>query len=238
MEAPIARVNASFAERSATTLERVQYICASTPEEKRLVFKTRLATIKQEDLVPSVNEQRGHDDVYDASSNHWNIILLLDGVLMSTARVHVGESERAVLPSMCTFANVLGPLLRGGRRIIDLTRVAANPEIARRLPELPFLTLRTAWLAAEHFHGNIITTACIPEHQAFYRRVFGFESLCLPRFCPQIGRVVVCMTVNFRDQKARVESHYPVFRSTYRERQQIFGEHNHLHSRATTLCVT
>ena len=223
MEASLVTATSSFAERAARILERVEHRCALTPEEKELVYRTRYVAYSRQNLIQPRRDGRIFDDLYDDSPNHWNIMTFLDGEFVSTFRIHVGSGERAILPSLSTFHDVLGPFLRQGCVIVDPTRIAAKLEFAGTFPELPYLTIRAAWLAAEHFQADIVTSTCIHEHQAFYRRVFGFESLCLPRAYPQISHPIVCMALDYRAHRARVEARYPLFRSTEGERRKIFG---------------
>jgi hypothetical protein len=235
MEASLASANTSFAERAAKILERVEHRCALTSNDKELVYSTRYIAYKRENLIQPRLDERIYDESYDESPNHWNIMTFLDGEFVSTFRIHVGQGVTAILPSLSTFSDVLGPFVREGRVIVDPTRIAAKLEFAGKVPELPYLTIRAAWLAAEHFRGDIIVSTCIREHEAFYRRVFGFESLCLPRAYPQINRAIVCMALDYRAQKARVETRYPLFRSTESERQKIFGAPTRLSHRKTAV---
>lgn len=213
----------SVGERAARILARVEHRCAVTSEDKELVYRTRYAAYARQNLLQSGYDGRIFDDIYDTSSNHWNIMTYLDGEFISTFRIHIGAGEGAILPSLSTFSDVLMPLVRRGCLIVDPTRIAAKIEVAGTFPELPYLTIRAAWLAAEHFEADVITSTCIREHQAFYRRVFGFQSLCLPRAYPHISPSIVCMALQYPEHRARVESRYPIFRSTEGERCKIFG---------------
>ncbi len=223
MEASLVSANSSFAERAAKLLEKVEHRCALTSDDKELVYKTRYIAYRRQDLLQARPDERIFDDLYDESPNHWNIMTFIDGEFVSTFRIHVGQGEQAVLPSRAAFDDVLGPFVREQRLIVDPTRIAAKLEFAGKVPELPYLTIRAAWLAAKHFEADIIVSTCIREHQAFYRRVFGFESLCLPRAYPRINRAIVCMALDYNAHKARVEARYPLFRSTESERYKIFG---------------
>ena len=73
-------------------------------------------------------------NLYDESPNHWNIMTFLDGEFVSTFRIHVGQGVTAILPSLSTFSDVLGPFVREGRVIVDPTRIAAKLEFAGESP--------------------------------------------------------------------------------------------------------
>jgi hypothetical protein len=230
MKASLAIKPSSFAERAARILERVEHRCAFTSRDKELVYRTRYEAYIRQNLVQPRADKRIFDRPYDESPNHFNIMTFLDGEFISTFRIHVGSGEHAILPSVQTFGDVMQAYLRGGGVIVDPTRIAAKLEMAGKLPELPYLTVRAAWLAAEHFRGETIISTCIREHQAFYRRVFGFRPLCLPRPYPLISRPIVCMALDYRAERARVEARYPIFRSDEQERENIFGARASLES--------
>jgi hypothetical protein len=213
----------SFAERAIRLLDRAEHRCAVTPRDKELVYRTRYEAYIRSGLIQPSADERLFDESYDTSPNHFNIMTYLDGEFISTFRIHIGCGDRVVLPSAENFRDVLEPFLRSGGVVVDPTRIAAKLEMAGRLPELPYLTVRAAWLAAEHFGAETIVSTCVRDHQAFYRRVFGFKSLCLPRPYPLISRPITCMALDYRAHKANVESRYPIFCSSERERKTIFG---------------
>ena len=82
------------------------------------------------------------------------------------------------------FGDVLHPRLDRGEVFIDPARFVADPEKAQRFPELPYLTLRLAYLACEYFNADIGLAMVRAEHQAFYRRVFLHETIAEPRLFP------------------------------------------------------
>ena len=82
--------------------------------------------------------------------------------------------------------------------IIDPARFVADPDKAKRFPELPYVTLRLAYMACEYFKADLGLAIVRPEHQAFYRRVFLHETIAEPRLFPGLikpveseGRVLV-----------------------------------------------
>ena len=82
------------------------------------------------------------------------------------------------------FGDILHPRLDHGEVFIDPARFVADPEKARRFPELPYLTLRLAYLACEYFNADTGLALVRPEHQAFYRQVFLHETIAEPRLFP------------------------------------------------------
>jgi len=223
MHASLAIAPSGFLERAAWVSERVEHRCALTEQDQDLVYRMRYVAESRQNPSESRADGRLFDEDYDDSPNHYEIMTFLDDEFVNTLRIHVGAGENAILPSIAAFSDVLTPFLREGRVILDLSRIAANLEYARKFPELPYLTIRAAWLAAEHFDADVIISTCFGEHQAFYRRLFGFDPLCSTRACPQTSRAIACMGLDYRAEKQRVEDRFPLFRSTEAERHSIFG---------------
>ena len=116
---------------------------------------------------------------------------MFDGELYSSVRISVLTSEWRMSCSAEVFGDILHPRLDRGEVIIDPARFVADPDKAKRFPELPYLTLRLAYMACEYFNADIGLAIVRAEHQAFYRRVFLHETIAEPRFVPgpaQTGR--------------------------------------------------
>ena len=72
----------------------------------------------------------------------------------------------------------------GARSSSIPTRFVADPDQVKRFPELPYLTLRLAYMACEYFNADLGLAIVRAEHQAFYRRVFLHETIAEPRMFP------------------------------------------------------
>jgi hypothetical protein len=223
MDASLASRTSSFFERAASVLARVEHRCALTAEDAERVYRLRYGAYSQQSPVHWRSEGRVYDEDYDNSPNQYKIMTFLDEEFVSTFRIHVDSGRDAVLPSLSAFPELLTPILRQGRVVVDLTRVAVKLEFARTFPELPFLTIRAAWLAAQHFEADMITTTCFADQQAVYGRAFGFELLGAPRAALQGARTMACMALDCRTNRQSVENRYPMFRSTAAERRSIYG---------------
>ena len=81
------------------------------------------------------------------------------------------------------FGDLLQPELDRGKVIVDPTRFVADPDKAKRFPELPYVTLRLAYVACAYFNADLGLAIVRAEHQAFYRRVFLHEDHCASRAC-------------------------------------------------------
>ena len=126
------------------------------------------------------------------------------------------------------FGEILNPRLDRGEVIIDPARFVADPDKAQRFPELPYVTLRLAYMACEYFNADLGLAIVRAEHQAFYRRVFLHETIAEPRFFPGLLKPVGLMAADFPAMRDKVFERYPMMRSTAFERRMLFergGEH-------------
>ena len=124
--------------------------------------------------------------------NAWTFGVYFHGELYSSIRISVLTSEWRMSPSAELFGDILHPELDRGEVIIDPTRFVADPDKAKRFPELPYVTLRLAYMACEYFNADIGLAIVRAEHQAFYRRVFLHETWCRAAIVPgpvEAGRI-------------------------------------------------
>ncbi len=164
-----------------------------------------------------------YDTVYDELDNGHITLSYIDDEFAATFRVHVGNSEHPVLPSLAVFPDAIRPPLLAGLTVVDPTRLAARLDASVKHPELPYVALRPAWLASEHYGADLVLATVAAEHAPFYRRVFGYTQLSEPRDYPELTFKVVCLGLDFELAKADVEARYPFFRSTRSEREALFG---------------
>ena len=120
------------------------------------------------------------------------------------------------------FGEILYPRLDRGEVIIDPARFVADPDKVKRFPELPYLTLRLAYMACEYFNADLGLAIVRAEHQAFYRRVFLHETIAEPRMFPGLLKPVGLMAADFPTMKEKVFERYPMMRSTAFERRMLF----------------
>jgi hypothetical protein len=121
------------------------------------------------------------------------------------------------------FGDVLHKRLDRGEVFVDPARFAADPEKSQRFQELPYLTLRLAYLACDHFNADTGLAMVRTDHHAFYRRVFLHETLTEPRAFPGWhSRKVVLMASDFRTLREKVMARFPIMRSNAFERRMLF----------------
>ena len=182
--------------RSLNLLERVDYRLAQTAAEKEEIYHLRYRAYSREGMVKESAERRVTDQ-FDDLPNTW------------TFGVHL-------------FGEILNPKLDRGEVMLDPSRFVADPDKAGRFPELPYLTLRLAYMACEYFKADFGLAIVRPEHQAFYRRVFLHETIAEPRLVPGLAKPFGLMAADFPALHERVFERYPIMRSTAFERRMLF----------------
>jgi hypothetical protein len=208
--------------RGSGLFDRVDYRLIETPEERDSVYLMRYRAYLHGGLI-SPSESRRIIDSYDEAPNALIFGIYLDGELCSSLRLHVLTSE--CRPSYTTelFGDVLHGRLDRGEVFIDPARFAADPEKAKRFPELPYVTLRLAYLACDHFNADTGLAMVRTDHQAFYHRVFLHQTITEPRAFPGWhSKQVTLMASDFRTLREKVLARFPIMRSSVFERRMLF----------------
>jgi hypothetical protein len=215
--------------RNSDLLDQVDYRLMQTPEEKEQIYNLRYRAYLAEGAVKESADQRVVDQ-YDDLPNSWTFGVFLHGELYSSVRISVLKSEWRQSCSAEAFGEILIPRLDRGEIIVDPARFVADPGKARRFPELPYLTLRLAYMACEYFNADTGLAIVRAEHQAFYRRVFLHETIAEPRMFPGLLKPVGLMAANFPALREKVFERYPMMRSTAFERRMLFERPGEQHS--------
>jgi hypothetical protein len=207
--------------RGAGLFDRIDYRRIETAEDKDQLYAMRYRAYLHGGLImPSESERVS--DRYDDAPNAWTFGIYVDGELCSSLRVHVLTSDWRMSYATELFGDILNPRLDKGEVFVDPARFVADPEKHQRFPELPYLTVRLAYLACEYFNADSGLSLVRSEHQAFYRRVFLQETIAEPRSFPNVLRKVALMTCDYRAVRERVVTRFPVMRSNTFERRMLF----------------
>jgi hypothetical protein len=208
--------------RGAGLFDRVDYRLIETPEERDSVYAMRYRAYLHGGLI-TPSESRRIIDSYDDAPNAWIFGIYIDGELCSSLRLHVLTPEGRMSYSTELFGDVLHSRLDRGEVFVDPARFAAEPEKSQRFQELPYLTLRLAYLACDHFNADTGLAMVRTDHQDFYRRVFLHETITKPRAFPGWhSRKVVLMASDFRALREKVLDRFPIMRSSAFERRMLF----------------
>jgi hypothetical protein len=136
--------------------------------------------------------------------------------------MHVSTPSMPDIPAAHVFPEILKPEIEAKHVIVDPTRFVADPAAARLFPELPYLTVRLGYLAAEYFNADRVLATVRSEHQAFYKRVFGHKVICPPRPYPTLTKPISLMSLNYPEARETIVRRHPFFRSTLFERRMLF----------------
>jgi hypothetical protein len=218
----------SLFARGSGLFDRVDYRLIETPEDKDSLYLMRYRAYLHGGLILPSKSQRVSDR-YDDAPNAWTFGIYVDGELCGSLRLHVLTSDWRMSFATELFGDVLHPRLDQGEVFIDSARFVADPEKAKRFPELPYLTLRLAYLACEYFNADTGLALVRAEHQAFYRRVCLHETIAEPRSFPNVLKKVVLMASGLRTRREEVLTRFPIMRSSAFERRMLFqraGEGN------------
>lgn len=203
-------------------LDRIECRPIETPEERDSIYLLRYKAYLHGGLILPSESQRVNDR-YDDAPNAWIFGVYVDGELCSSLRIHLLTSEWRMSYSTELYGDVLHPRLDRGEVFVDPARLAADPEKAKRFPELPYVTLRLAYLACEYFDADTGLAMVRPDHQPFYRRVFLHEPVAEPRPFPGWHTMKTSlMASDFRMLRERVLARFPIMRSSASERRMLF----------------
>jgi hypothetical protein len=210
-----------FADRVLRLLERVEYRRADSPADKAAIYRLRYDAYIRAGTVEPSHSGMFHDAM-DETNNAWLIGVFIDGELASALRLHISANLSDPLPTRTPFPDILEPLLRAGNLIIDVTRFVARLDFSQIYSEIPYLTLRPAFMAEDFLRADFIIAACRAEHQAFYRRMFGGVPWSAPRPYPHLKRPMALVGHPCDTLRDEVYTKYPFYRSTEREQQSLF----------------
>src|SRR5437667_7590774 len=178
-----AETTTAVLKRGVNLLEQVDYRLAQTPDEKEEIYNLRYRAYLREGAVKESPEQRVTDQ-YDDLPNSWTFGVYLFGELYSSVRISVLTSEWRESCSAEAFGEILHPRLDRGEVIIDPARFVADPDKVKRFPELPYLTLRLAYLAWEYFNADLGLSIVRAGHPALYRPLVLHEAIAKPSMFP------------------------------------------------------
>jgi hypothetical protein len=223
MRPQIADATSRFSERLLRFLERVEHRVATSADERETVYRLRYEAYRRNGLMTERADGRLHDPKYDDAPSAWVTMTLIDGELAGTTRINVADGDYSALPAVHVYPKEMAARLIGRPVVVEFTRLAARLELSSVYPELAYMIMRPAYLAAEHFDADFAVASPRAEHLAFYQRVFNGAPWCEPRPYPGLTAKFACMGANFRENKQRIETRYPFYSSTAAERESLFG---------------
>jgi N-acyl-L-homoserine lactone synthetase len=232
---PVAHAT-SRSQRLSDLLNRVDYKLAETEADKEIIYRLRYRAYRHEGAVQP-NAEHKISDQFDDAPNSWIIGVYFDGELASSLRISVSSPKHPVSPSVNVFPDLLDAEVAQAKVMVDPTRFVGDPVRENRFPELPYMTLRLAYIACEHFNADIGLASVRAEHQAFYRRVFLHRPISTPRIYPGLTKPICLMAVDYPAMREKVFARYPYFRSSQFERRMLFDRASRHDSAAGVLAT-
>lgn len=217
-----------FATSLMDILDRVEYRRVRQDEQFDPVYRLRYEAYRREDGVP-VNSEKVARDHLDEVPNAMCHGVYVDGVLVSSIRLHYVTAEFPYSPCTQVWPDTLKPMLEEGKTYIDPSRFTADREAALALPALPFLTLRIAAMACEYFAADYCLAGVRDEHAAFYKRVFGSRPIAGEGRYPGLNFPMTLYAAEVGGIRNRVADRFPFFMSTPEERERMFGGNSDAH---------
>jgi hypothetical protein len=211
-----------FALTLIDLLDRVAYRRVSIDEQFDPVYRLRYEAYRREEFIP-INSQQITRDAFDEAENCFCFGVHIDGRLVSSIRLHIATPEQRTSPSRGIWPDVLNGILDKGGSYIDPSRFTADHDASLEFPALPYLTLRMAVMACEHFKATYCISSVRPEHAAFYKRVFGSEQLAGEGYWGELTFPVCLYASYIPVMYPRVIERFPFFNSTQQEREILFS---------------
>ena len=213
----------TFARNVSALLERTEYRRSDKGEDLEDIYRLRYKSYRLSDMVPENPTHIVHDEL-DEAPNCYKFGIYIDGVLVSTLRIHHASAATPQSPSTTVYGDVLRPKIAAGGSFIDPSRFAADPEWSRIYPQIPYLTLRLAGMACFHFDAPYCLSTIRPEHAGFYRRIYLSEQIGDLRDYPGLNYQVVLYQANVHAIEERSFARFPFFKSTPLEQRLMFGK--------------
>lgn len=207
-------------------LESIEYRRIDNADDLEDIARIRYKAFTMVGLAP----QNGAllIDELDFKPNAHVMGIFFDEQLVSTIRVHhVTATERDCV-AVSHFPDVMNPLLDAGQTFIDPVRFAADPEIMREYPALPYLTLRVATMATDYFNTDYCLSVIKPNHRAFYKRIFNSHPLVEPRYFEKYNSNIELHASNAHVELQKIYDRFPFFNSQRCERRLMFAPRQEL----------
>lgn len=222
-ERPATAGRSAFVANIFSALERTEYRRCESGEDLEDIYRLRYKAYRRTEMVGDNQHSQIYDDLDDQQNCH-RFGVYIDGVLVSTLRLHHVSAEAARSPSTIVYPDILMPRVDAGETFIDPSRFAADPDWTKTFPQIPYITLRLAGMACMHFATPYCLSTIRPDHGGFYRRIYHSEQIGALRDYPGLNYQVVLYQADVNAIRTRSFARFPFFRSTPMEQRLMFGE--------------
>lgn len=236
-ETPIEKpVPSRFGAGVMRFLNNIEYRRIESTEDLEEIARIRYRAMSTVGLAPA--EGNLLIDELDFKPNAHILGIYFDERLVSTLRIHHVTPTQRDSVAVAHFPDVMNPLLDAGRTFIDPVRFAADPEIMREYPMLPYLTLRIVTMATDYFQTDYCLSVIKPNHRAFYKRIFNFQPLVEPRYFPKYSSNIELHASNRVADLQNIYDRFPFFNSEAIERRMMFAPQAQLNMPSLTVRPT
>lgn len=213
----------NFARQLLQFLDRVEYRRIVHAEDLEEIGRLRYRSYRTRNVMDEAEVASIVDDI-DRDSHAFVYGVYVDGLLVSTLRIHYVTPEHRKGTSYVLFQDILDPLLNNGMCFVDPTRFAADPDLLSEFPAIPYITLRIASMASEYFTADQCLASVKPEHMAFYKRIFGTTVIAEAREHSGYGIKVGLGAAPISKIRDAVAVRFPFFKSMLHERRAMFAD--------------
>ncbi len=213
----------SFARNVMALLERAEYRRCDKGEDLEDIYRLRYKSYRLSDMVSESPDHSIHDEL-DEAPNCYKFGIYVDGVFVSTLRIHHACAATPQSPSTTVYGDILRPMMAKRLSFVDPSRFAADPDWSRVYPQIPYLTLRLAGMACFHFEAPYCLSTIREEHAGFYRRIYCSEQIGELRNYPGLNYPVVLYRADVNAIRERSFARFPFFKSTPMEQRLMFGK--------------
>ena len=212
-----------FTDHLHNFVDLVECRRAESDADLEAIYRLRYDAYRREGAIEADRRRLFHDS-FDEMDNAWTFGLHIEDRLVSSIRIHVATPEHPDCPAVSVFPDLLADDIDAGHTIIDPTRFVTDQVAALDYPELPYATVRLGFAAVDYFSADVALATVRGEHQAFYKRLFGFRPICMPRAYPTLTKPIILMELRDRTRMmAELAGRYPFLTSTAEERELLFN---------------
>lgn len=212
----------SLTRRIEQVLPALEYRRMVEVEDREAVYRLRYEGYRREGRVGDLASRSLHD-ADDERPNTDSYGIFVRGRLVACIRLSVLTPAYPQSPSADVFGDVLLERVRGGKVIIDPTRLVIDPRAMGQFPEMPWLTVRIPTMACIHFGADECLSTIQPHHKSFYERIFKVTRIGEPYYYAPLDMQLELMKTDAQDMIDDLNGRYPFLHSTYLERRQLFG---------------
>jgi len=191
----------------------VEYELAVSQRARDRIYRLRYEAYRRDGSIRE-GPARRFSDRFDTAANCRVFGILHGGALAASIRVHFVKSDRLDSPAAIAFPDAMEMLLKNGGVVVDPNRFVTDSAAARRLPDLPLLTMRVPLMACHAAKADWCVIAVRETHSGFYQRLFGARMLCSPRPYPGLAIQMCALGVEVERMRAVLEASYPDFPAT------------------------